>query len=606
MKFGKHTVLLAAVLLTASCTAASLPAGCSVCAEEQSDLKRWEDFVYTETDGGIVITDVTFSVNDERKSLTVPAQIDGKPVTEIGTNAFYSGACMEITEIRLPDTLKKISSNAFTGCWSLKSLTLPDGLETIGSGAFMRCTCESITIPDSVKEIAAFSYCTSLKEIRLPESVTAVPWNCFIGCESLETAVLSSKTKTIARNAFGGCKSLKTINMPDTLELVYPAALNDTPWLAAKEAENPLVCSDGGKFLIDGTACTGEVTIPDTVQRINEQAFNENENITSVYIPDSVTEIGNSTFFACTALKKVRLSEKITTISDALFTRSGLEEFTIPDSVKTIGMCAFMTCKSLRSMVIPDGVTKIDTGAFLECDALEELSIPASVSDIGIQIAGRTPWIEKQHEKNGAFVIINQNLIDIAGVSGTVVIPDGVTRICGSVFLESEGVTDIIVPPAVEYIGPGAFFNCTDLNSITVMNPECYLSDPESDENNIYDVCIYNDKYQGMLRGTENSTVKQYAEKYEIKFDLASRGDADSDYAVSITDAQLVLREYTNSVAGNPGTFTDAQKQAADVNGDGDVSVDDAQLILKYYVNNSVAGNVVTWQELIVVPPVEQ
>ena len=217
---------------------------------------------------------------------------------------------MEITEIRLPDTLKKISSNAFTGCWSLKSLTLPDGLETIGSGAFMRCTCESITIPDSVKEIgaSAFSYCTSLKEIRLPESVTAVPWNCFIGCESLETAVLSSKTKTIARNAFGGCKSLKTINMPDTLELVYPAALNDTPWLAAKEAENPLVCSDGGKFLIDGTACTGEVTIPDTVQRINEQAFNENENITSVYIPDSVTEIGNSTFFACTALKKVRLS----------------------------------------------------------------------------------------------------------------------------------------------------------------------------------------------------------------------------------------------------------------------------------------------------------
>ncbi|MBP0971341.1 MAG: leucine-rich repeat protein [Oscillospiraceae bacterium] len=603
MKIRKHTALLAAVLLTASCTVTALPAGYSVCAEEQAETKRWQDFQYTEQDGCITITGVTFSVNDARTSVTVPAQIDGKPVTEIGKEAFIDEACINLTEIHLPDSLKKINSNAFYGCFSLRSLTLPDGLETIGTSAFMRSKIESITIPDSVKEIGAyaFNYCKNLKEIKLPESVTEIPLNAFMNCDALEKAELSPKTTRIGRNAFGGCKSLKTVNMPDTLESFYPGAMDDTPWLAAKKAENPLVCSDGGKFLIDGTACTGEVKIPDTVQRINEQAFNENENITSVYIPDSVTEIGMGAFFACTALKTVRMPEKITRISDALFNRSGLEEFTIPDSVKTIGMGAFMTCKSLRSVVIPDGVTKIDIGAFLECAALEELSIPASVTDIGTQIAAFTPWLEKQHEKNGAFVIINQNLIDIAGVSGTVVIPDGVTRICGGAILEndSEGVKDIIVPPSVEYIGPGAFYNCTDLHSVTVMNPECYLSDPDSDENNIYDVCIYNDKYQGMLRGTENSTVKQYAEKHEIKFDLASRGDADGDYAVSITDAQLVLREYTNSIAGNPGTFTDVQKQAADVNYDGDVSVDDAQLILKYYVNNSVAGNVITWQELI-------
>ena len=601
MKIRKHTALLAAVLLTASCTVTALPAGYSVCAEEDGDVKRWQDFVYTEQNGGIVITDVTFTVNDMRTSLTVPAQIDGKPVTEIGANAFYSGACMELHEITLPDTLKKIGSNAFTGCWDLKSLTLPDGLETIGSNAFMRCTCESITVPDSVKDVGlgAFSYCTNLKEIRLPESVTEIPMNCFMRCEALETAELSPNTVMIGRNAFSGCKSLKTVNMPDTLESFYPGAMNDTPWFAEKQSKNPLVCSDGGVFLIDGTACTGEVTIPDTVQRINEQAFDKNENITAVIIPDSVTEIGFGAFYECTALKKVRIPEKITKIPDALFNRSGLEEFTIPDSVTTIGMGAFMTCKQLRSVVIPDSVTKIDACAFLECAALEELSIPASVTDIGIQIAWLTPWIEKQHEQNGAYVVVNEHLIDAVGLTGTAVIPDSVRRICGAAFSENEGLTDIIVPSSVESIGPGAFYNCTDLHSVTVLNPDCFLSDPDSDEDNAFDVCIYPEKYSGMLRGAEASTLKQYAEKYNIKFDPASQGDADGDYTVSITDAQLVLREYTNSVAGNPGTFTDAQKQAADVNHDGDVSVDDAQLILKYYVNNSVAGNVITWQEMV-------
>ena len=274
MRINKYAVLLAAALLTASCTVTALPAGYAVYAEEQTE-KRWQDFKYTESESGIVITGVTFSVNDARTSLTVPAQIDGKPVTEIGTNAFFDTPCMELTEIILPDSLKKIGANAFSGCWSLKSLTLPDGLESIGTGAFQRCTCESISIPDSVKELgmSAFSYCVNLKEIRLPDAVTEIPWNAFNGCSALETVQLSPKTTRIGRNAFGGCKALKTINMPDTLEAVYTGALKDTPWLAAKQAENPLVCSDGGVFLIDGTACTGEVVIPGTVQRISDLPY---------------------------------------------------------------------------------------------------------------------------------------------------------------------------------------------------------------------------------------------------------------------------------------------------------------------------------------------
>ena len=600
MRIHKHSVLLAAVLLTASCTAAALPAGFAVCAEEQTE-KRWQDFKYTEEDGGIVISGVTFSVNDERKSLTVPAQIDGKPVTEIGASAFFSDACMELTEIILPDSLKRIGGNAFSGCWSLKSITLPDGLEIIGSSAFQRCLCESITIPDSVKEIglSAFSQCRNLKEIKLPEQVTVIPWNAFLNCEALETVQLSPKTEQIGRNAFGSCKALKTINMPDTLISVYTGALKDTPWFAAKQAENPLVCSDGGVLLIDGTACKGEVVIPDTVQRISEQAFDQNENITGVTMSDSVTQIGPAAFFGCSALKSVKLSAKITDIPDLLFNRCGLEEYTFPSTVRTIGTGVFLTCKSLRSVTIPEGVTKVGDCLFLECEALEELSLPASLTDIGLQIAAETPWLAKQHEKDGAYVIVNHCLLDAKGLTGSVTVPDGIKRICGGAFLENEGLTDVVVPASVEYIGTGAFYGCEELHSLTVLNPECVFSEPTEEDGSFADITVVPKDYSGMLRGAADSAVKNYAEKYQLKFDEADCGDTDGDCFVTIADAQLVLREYTNSVAGNPSKFTAEQKQHSDVNGDSAVTVEDAQLILKYYVNNTVAGNTVLWKELL-------
>ncbi len=77
------------------------------------------------------------------------------------------------------------------------------------------------------------------------------------------------------------------------------------------------------------------------------------------------------------------------------------------------------------------------------------------------------------------------------------------------------------------------------------------------------------------------------------------RGDVNGDGEVSVDDAQLTLKAYTERIAGNDMKLTDEQIKAADVNGDGEISVDDAQNILIFYVNNTVAGKVLTWDELL-------
>ena len=76
------------------------------------------------------------------------------------------------------------------------------------------------------------------------------------------------------------------------------------------------------------------------------------------------------------------------------------------------------------------------------------------------------------------------------------------------------------------------------------------------------------------------------------------RGDADGDGAVTAADAQLVLCDYAERVAGNPGILSARYANAADVNSDGAASVEDAQMILRYYVLNSVSGIPTAWEAL--------
>ena len=73
----------------------------------------------------------------------------------------------------------------------------------------------------------------------------------------------------------------------------------------------------------------------------------------------------------------------------------------------------------------------------------------------------------------------------------------------------------------------------------------------------------------------------------------------DGDGEVGAEDAQRTLIEYVRTLSGLAGRFTEAQRLAGDVNSDGAISVEDAQMILRYYVCNTLSGRSVTWEELL-------
>lgn len=109
--------------------------------------------------------------------------------------------CTALEEVRLPEGLTETGLDTFENCGSLKSIDLPSGLTKIGWYSFRRCTgLTSIDIPNGVTEIgmSAFQNCENLERVRVPDSVVDVGLNdCFDGCEKI-SVTFKGKTYTAA------------------------------------------------------------------------------------------------------------------------------------------------------------------------------------------------------------------------------------------------------------------------------------------------------------------------------------------------------------------------------------------------------------------------
>ena len=171
----------------------------------------------------------------------------------------------------------------------------------------------------------------------------------------------------IGNGAFDDCDNLTGVTLPES------------------------VTSIGKKAFYDCDGLT-EFTIPDGVTTIGSQAFQKCDSLTSVTIGDSVTTIGSQAFFMCDSLTefKGKFADgdgRILVVDGELiiFAQAGITEYTIPDSVTSIGSIAFKYCDSLTSITIPDSVTSIGYQAFFDCDSLTSVTIPDSVTTIGYE-----------------------------------------------------------------------------------------------------------------------------------------------------------------------------------------------------------------------------
>ncbi len=244
------------------------------------------------------------------------------------------------------------------------------------------------------------------------------------------------------------------------------------------------------------------VTIGNSVTIIGERAFNYCSSLTSVTIPNSVTTIGNAAFQSCSSLTSVTIPNSVTTIRDYAFfvcrsltsidvasgnlnysSKDGVlfdknkstliqypignqrTEYTVPNSVTTIGLSAFQYCSNLTSVTICNSVTTIGSGAFFGCESLTSVTIPNSVTTIG-ESAFESCSSLKSVTIGNSVTKIGLSAFGYCSGLTSVTIPNGVISIGGYAFRYCSNLTSVTIPDSVTTIGNWAFEDCSSLKDV--------------------------------------------------------------------------------------------------------------------------------------------
>ena len=381
--------------------------------------------------------------------------VSGGEATITDCNTSISG------EVTIPSTLggypvTSIGSSAFSFCTRLTSVTIPDSVTSIGSSAFYYCTSLiSVTIPDSVTSIgnSAFSFCTRLTGVYITDLEA---W-CKISFASSDANPLH-----YAENLYLNNELVTDLVIPDGVTSIGSSAFYNCIGLTS-------------------------VTIPDSVTSIGSWAFDNCTGLTSVTIPDSVNCIGSYAFRGCTGLTSIQVEEGNTVYHSAgncLVETAGktlilgCKNSQIPQdgSVTSIGNYAFEGCTGLTSVTIPDSVTSIGDDAFRNCTGLTTVTIGDSVTSIGYRAFYDCTSLTSVTIGDSVTSIADYAFRNCTGLT-SVTIGDSVTSIGEDAFYNCKGLTSITIPDSVTSIGDYAFNNCTGLTSITIPDSVTSIGD---------------------------------------------------------------------------------------------------------------------------------
>ena len=303
--------------------------------------------------------------------------------------------------------------------------------------------------------ILSNTYIDGVGVIEFDAPITTIGERAFCNRGSLTSVTIPDSVTTIGDSAFSNCDSLTSVTIPDSVTTIGGWAFGN--------------CSSLTSVYISDISAWCNISFDDSYSNPLSNGCNlylNNELVTDLTIPDSVTTIGFCAFYNCDSLTSVTIGDSVTTIGNSAFRDCySLTRVTIGDSVTTIGSSAFEDCTSLTSVTIGDSVTTIGNYAFNVCISLTSVTIPNSVTTIGNE-AFSSCYSLKSVTIPDSVTEIGSSAFSGCSSLTSVTIGDSVTMIGSSAFSGCDSLKSVTIPDSVTSIGGAAFYNCNKLKSV--------------------------------------------------------------------------------------------------------------------------------------------
>ncbi|MDE6632620.1 MAG: leucine-rich repeat domain-containing protein, partial [Muribaculaceae bacterium] len=400
-------------------------------------------------------------------------------VVGIGTDGFHD--CSKLTSVTFPETLETIGEASFEDA-GLTSLNLPNSLKEIVHSAFIACkSLKEVSFPESMKKLGekAFYGCIGLETVEFPSSIEIIE-NAFDSCYNVNTVLYNAELPITCGRIFPDeVYDDATLKMPNAAlsDVRATESWRDFKHIEAKDGsyspglpegedfeyegiwytvinseEKTLKTKDGSDRDNPGNHFEGDLTIPSTVNfdknkftviEICHHSFASQSGLTSLSLPISVRKLADAAFENCENLVSVEL----------------------PDSLSEVEGWVFNECKALRSIVLPEGLTYVGERMFAGCTALESVKLPSTIKEIrGFSLA------------DAAFTSIElpEGLETIGGEAFTgctnltsITFPNTITAIWDRAFSRT-GLLSVMLPESLQALGDGAFYHNYELESIVL------------------------------------------------------------------------------------------------------------------------------------------
>ena len=377
-------------------------------------------FDYNYEDGTQTLQDVSInstSSNNEAE-VVIPGEIfyDGKKYTVTSLGNVFSGNKI-VEKVTIPKTVTNLNST-FEGCSALSEVVNTNQLKSV---------------------YGAFSNCSRLKSIDL-SSCEILSYSSFGGCSQLENVVLKA-CKRIEDSAFfnynSSCQKLKTVGDISHCESIGGDAFRGCSSLT----------------YVDLSSC----------KTIGRSSFSGCSALESVGSTKLLTNIPEAAFYGCSNLQNIDLSN-CTSIGSSAFYNCGIEKIDL-SAIKTIGESAFSNCSGLTEVTGLKLIKSLPDGAFEECHKLSSIDL-SKIESLGLGCMSGT-----------AVVSVNLSNLKKWGVRvfkdckklTSVTFPESIESIPTMTFWNCEKLCTIDLSHC-SLIGSGAFYKCTSLTDVNLLN----------------------------------------------------------------------------------------------------------------------------------------